>query len=98
MTDSIYRERAHLVAHLAALYESNMVFGADPAEPDWPVVYVYLPTGQASWHISPEDVDLFDHVRRVPTNAGQWDGHDTTEKYRRVDAATEAVAKESNHG
>jgi hypothetical protein len=89
--DSVYRERAHLVAYLAALHPSALVRGADPAEPDWPVLFVDLPTGQACWHISPDDMDLFKHV---PTwDAGSisdriWDGHTTDEKYARLDALT----------
>lgn len=44
----------------------------DPAEPEWPVVYIELPTGQVSWH--------------MPQFATEWDGHDTAEKYRRARA------------
>jgi hypothetical protein len=47
----------------------------DPQEPDWPVVYIELPTGQVSWH--------------VPAYAGEWDRHDTEEKYRRCRAFAE---------
>jgi hypothetical protein len=45
-------------------------FKLDEKEPDWPVAYIDLPTGQVSWHI--------------PAYAGTWDGHDNAEKYRRV--------------
>ena len=85
---AVYRERAHLTAHLAAVYPS--VMGVDAAEPDWPVLYIQLPTGQLSWHIAPEDVPLFTHVRRDP--AVEWDGHSTEEKYARLDAHTRALA------
>lgn len=87
---AVYRERAHLVAHLAAIYPSVLVHGADAAEPDWPVLFVGLPTGQATWHISPSDLDLFEHV---PAGAATWDGHSTTEKYERVDAHTRVIAQ-----
>lgn len=86
---SAYRERAHLAAHLAASYPSVLVEGADADAPDWPVLFVKLPTGQVSWHISPDDVDLFPHVRRTiggMPDAPPWDGHDTAEKYARLDA------------
>ncbi|HLU45237.1 MAG TPA: hypothetical protein VKZ67_09505 [Natronosporangium sp.] len=44
---------------------------ADPNQPDYPVVvYLRLPTGQVSWHLPPW--------------WGEWDGHDTQEKYLRV--------------
>lgn len=86
--DSVYRERAHLVAHLAALYRSTIGY-TDPAEPDWAVVIIDLPTGQASWHVSPDDMSLFDHVRRADV---AWDGHSTEEKYQRLDRATQSAA------
>ena len=90
MTDrnDVYRERAHLVAHLAALYPSHLQ--PDPAAPDWPVLYVSLPTGQATWHISENDLDLFTHVRTDMYEA--WDGHTTQEKYERLDHATRIKA------
>lgn len=86
--DDLYRERAHLIAHLAALYPSVMVPDADPETPGWPILYVRLPTGQLSWHLSFRDMDLFSHV---PSGAAIWDGHDTAEKYRRLDAHTAAA-------
>lgn len=47
----------------------------DPAEPEWPVIYIELPTGQVSWHL--------------PQHPVAWDGHDTEEKYRRCRAFIE---------
>lgn len=44
--------------------------GIDPQEPDWPVVYIQLPTGQVSWHITSYDKP--------------YDGHSTEEKYQRI--------------
>lgn len=79
--DSVYRERARLVAHLAALYPSTIGYH-DPSEPDWAVVTVDAPTGQMSWHVSPDDMDLFRHVARSEINT--WDGHTTDEKYERL--------------
>lgn len=43
---------------------------ADPDEPDWPVVYIELPSGQVSWH--------------MPIHEREWDRHDTVTKYRRI--------------
>lgn len=91
-TDSVYRERAHLVAHLAAVYPS--IIGHDPAEPDWFVVYVKTVQGQLSWHISPDDMDLFEHVPHGSTIT--WDGHSTEEKYARLEALTRALAQKEN--
>lgn len=87
--DIVYRERHHLVAHLAAAYPSILVYGADPGAPDWPVLFVDLPTGQVSWHIAPRDIDLFKHVT---VGTGTWDGHTIDEKYERLDAHTRALA------
>lgn len=87
MSDSAYTERARLVAHLAAGYPSVLVYGADPDEPDWPVVFVILPTGQVSWHVAPDDIPLFEHVdveHAVMATAPKWDGHSTDEKYQRL--------------
>lgn len=89
--DSVYRERAHLVAHLAAAYPSTIGYH-DPTEPDWAVVIVNLPTGQASWHVSPDDMDLFAHVARTDVNT--WDGHSTEEKYQRLDKHARTLAAE----
>ncbi|MFD3952165.1 hypothetical protein ACFWRC_19340 [Streptomyces albidoflavus] len=84
----IYRERAHLLAHLAQRYPSVLVFGADSAEPDWPVLFIHAAgAGQMTWHISPSGVDLFDNVsQRHQGDAGApaWDGHSTEVKYERL--------------
>lgn len=85
---SVYRERAHLVAHLASVYPSAI--GTDPAEPDWPVVYIDSPAGQLSWHISPDDAPLFAHVDR--SESVTWDGHTTEQKYARLDNLTRTIA------
>jgi hypothetical protein len=42
----------------------------DPAQPDWPLVYIQLPTGQISWH--------------MPGFPSPYDGHTTEEKYQRI--------------
>lgn len=84
--DEVYRERQHLVANLASRYPSCL----NNDDPDWPVVFIELPTGQVSWHISLSDLDLFQHVN---TGDMVWDGHDTSEKYRRLDELTR-----SSHG
>ncbi|MEU4947694.1 hypothetical protein [Streptomyces lavendulae] len=81
--DAAYRERAHLVAHLASLYPSQIAY-ADPEAPDWAVVTVEAPTGQMSWHVAPRDMDLFEHVERQNGLVLPWDGHSTEEKYERL--------------
>lgn len=81
----VYRERARLVAVLASLFPSVWAY-SDPAEPEWPVVYVDTPLGQCSWHLAVEDLDLFGHVPQVAPDdpRARWDGHTTEEKYQRL--------------
>lgn len=79
--NDLYRERAHLVAALSKLFPASLEH--DPAEPEWPVCIIDLPTGQASWHIAPSDVELFAHLNRSVGRV--WDGHTTQEKYARLD-------------
>jgi len=88
----IYRERAHLVAYLAAMWPSY-IGHTDPNEPDWEVVTIDTDHGQMTWHISKEDSDLFGHVDRTSyvdwgSHSWRWDGHSTEEKYERLKALT----------
>ena len=84
--DGAYRERAHLVAWLAALYPSVITLAPDVDEPGWKLVFIDSPTGQLSWHISPRDDELFEHVERVTCDdpRARWDGHTTEQKYARI--------------
>lgn len=84
--DGVYRERTHLVAHLTRLNPSVLSYN-DPDEPGWPALYIDSPTGQLSWHISPDDLDLVADVPVVPGDdpRAQWDCHTTEEKYQRLD-------------
>lgn len=88
--DDVYRERARLVAFLAASYPSHASF-SDSAEPDWLVVTVETPQGQMSWHVSPDDQGLFNHVRRTRPGDRSWDQHTTPEKYERLARLTRDV-------
>jgi hypothetical protein len=87
--DAAYLERNQVVAALAKLYPSGTA--RTPIEgwnPEWHgCVYIDLPTGQVSWHYHDSQAYLFAHL---PPYAGQWDGHDTPEKYRRLAAMTQA--------
>ena len=49
----------------------------DPGSPEWPVVYIELPTGQVSWHLE--------------QHSKPWDGHDTAAKYERCMVYSKAV-------
>ena len=56
-------------------------------------IYIDLPTGQVSWHIHDREMVQFSHL---PSYEGEWDGHDTPEKYRRLAAL--ATTKETQRG
>lgn len=88
--NAAYRERARLVAHIAALYPAVMGPAVDVDEPGWLIAYIDTPAGQMSWHIGPDDCDLFAHVEHVGSDdpRAQWDGHSTGEKYERLAALT----------
>jgi len=52
-------------------------------ENDWRwVVYIDLPSGQASWHIHDSEIVLFKGVPFFKDR--KWDGHTTEDKYQRV--------------
>lgn len=87
-TDAVrtaYRERAHLVAFLAAWCASH-IGHTDPNEPDWAVLVVETSAGQMSWHIAPDDMDLFAHVPPTGPSHRPWDGHTAEQKYQRLAA------------
>lgn len=100
--DAAYAERNQVVALLARMGPGLSTCSAWVAEhrdepgqdwdPEWrTVVFIGLPTGQASWHVH----DSVKHLLRgVPPGENNWDGHTTEEKYRRVNAAYAVPAKE----
>lgn len=94
--DGAYRERAHLVALLAAMTDNAVIAPApDVDEPGWQIAYLQLGGWQASWHISPRDADLFKNVEHVPADdpRAQWDGHTTAEKYAHIATLTAELAQ-----
>jgi len=85
--DRAYRERAQLLALLAAMtHQPAIVPAADVEGPGWQILYLYIGGRQASWHIAPRDADLFTHVqdRDESSPLAWWDGHTTEEKYARI--------------
>lgn len=85
--DKAYRDRAELLAVLAASMPAQLVYGADPETPTWPVLFVQTPAGQVSWHINPNDTDLFPMGlwrKAGDDDAMVWDGHDDREKSGRL--------------
>jgi hypothetical protein len=87
--DAVYRERAHLVAYMAAINPAVLVEDT-PDAPGWSIVYIVAGGHQMSWHIAHRDLDLFKHVPRVPAGdpRAQWDGHTTDQKYVRLRSHT----------
>lgn len=84
--NAAYLERDQVVILAAALAHSlghSAGVGVDPeASPQWcRVVYLDLPTGQASWHCSPTLAPL---IEGLPAYEGPWDRHTSPEKYRRI--------------
>lgn len=80
--DEVYAERNAVVlafAVLAARAGWKVGYVKDEAEPGWPVLMIDTPEGQVSWHFWADDMP--DHM---PPYDGDWDGHDTREKYARL--------------
>jgi hypothetical protein len=94
--DAAYGERNQALALLARMAR-NMGWRAgvgqhpeeDTAwEPDWrTILFVNLPTGQASWHFHDSERHL---LAGLPPYSDVWDGHTTDEKYERVRTALTA--------
>lgn len=85
--DGAYRERNLCVAALSKVYPSHLERhpADEPWEDDWRwIVFVELPTGQASWHMHDSHLEYFKHLKEWPGHG--WDGHTTEEKYRRLAA------------
>lgn len=89
--DEAYAERNQLVAALSKLFPAGQkktaIEGWDEAWHN--CVYIDLPTGQVSWHIHDREMAQFEHL---PPYVGEWDGHDTPEKYRRLSALNPSPA------
>lgn len=91
--DGAYSERNKLVAAMSKMFPASLErHDGIVWEEDWRwVVFIDLPTGQASWHIHDSEVPQFAHL---PRKAGRkWDGHTNDEKYARLAALTPAQAK-----
>jgi hypothetical protein len=89
--DKAYRERADLVAFIAAAHtDATIVYQSEDDE--WPVVIIETRAGQLSWHIAKSDLGAFSALGLpVVTGEQRWDGHDTPEKYRRLSELSRIV-------
>ncbi|MFJ6085109.1 hypothetical protein ACIQI8_27245 [Streptomyces sp. NPDC092369] len=89
--DDAYRERARLLALLAALLPGSVIAHADDVdEPGWQILYLCIGGHQASWHIHPRDAGLLTNVEHVTTDhpRATWDGHTTDQKHERIEEHT----------
>ena len=71
----LYDDRAVAISEVIGYCEpAGIAWGIriDTSEPQWPVVYFELPTGQVSYH--------------MPQHPISWDGHTTDEKNSRINA------------
>ncbi len=87
--DAVYRERNHCVSAIAgaAISLGCRVYVTKTNIPEWDAVwqnciYIELPTGQVSWHFHDRDAYLFQAFPKI--DFVKWDGHDTKEKYKRL--------------
>jgi hypothetical protein len=95
--DGAYRERDQVVALLARValalgWRAGLRRHEPDPDPTWDedwknVVAIDLPTGQVTWHFHDSERPLF---HSLPAYPAPWDGHDTAEKYRRVNEAAPA--------
>jgi hypothetical protein len=92
--DGAYRERDQVVALVARMalalgWRTGLRRHQPDPDPTWDedwknVVAIDLPAGQVTWHFHDSERPLF---HSLPPYPGSWDGHDTAEKYRRVNAS-----------
>jgi hypothetical protein len=75
------------VADLAARWPSVLVHPA-PDLPDYAIVHIHTAAGSITWHVHPDDLPLFEHVRRAgPAHPlAHWDGHTRAQGYARLHA------------
>lgn len=93
---SCYTERSHLLALLAERYTAW--FYTDPEEERGfqNVLQLTINGKQCSWHISDEDMPLFDPLNLMRyDNSPMWDGHTTEEKYANI---RDAIGNYENMG
>ncbi|MDX2667415.1 hypothetical protein [Streptomyces stelliscabiei] len=94
--DGAYRERAQLLAWLAAHHEAVLAPALEIDDADgWHLLYLHAGGHQLSWHIAPRDAELFAHVEHVDfaDPRATWDGHTTDEKYERIRTLTADLAQ-----
>lgn len=79
----VYFDRNQLVKAFAlAMKQKGFTVGwkEDREDPFFVILFVDLPTGQVSWHVPCEEIDL----SQWPQYRGNWDLHSTEEKRVRL--------------
>lgn len=81
--NTAYKERNLLVSLLSKIYPSYLC--KDKSEfvvKEWEnIVFIILPTGQTSWHIHEDELNMFNHLEYKDND---WDGHNNELKYERI--------------
>lgn len=87
--ERIYRDRN--LAALSLAVDRQRLGGdagwyhSEDEETDYPVVWAVLPTGQVSWHVTPDFLDVLDEsILPERTPPGGYDGHDRELKNERL--------------
>ncbi|GAA4995096.1 hypothetical protein [Streptomyces siamensis] len=101
LSDGLDRERAHLLAWLAALHPASAVVTPVTNDGDgdgWDVLHLAAGGEVMSWPISPRNADLFRHApRRTPPPGEAYPGADDREteaKYAHIRRHTRLLALE----
>lgn len=84
---AVYRERAQLLALLATHHPAAIYPAPDVTEPPgWTILRLRIDGRWLTWHVAPEDRELFARVRETDGTepADEWDGHTTDEKYGHI--------------
>ncbi|WP_323192842.1 hypothetical protein [Halostella sp. PRR32] len=89
--DAVYADRNLLALSLADLLaadpdpETDAGWYLDPDTDGWPVIWIDLPTGQASWHVPPERRSLLERsTLDFDVPVGGYDRHTRDEKNGRL--------------
>ena len=73
-------QAVQVMAKLAGQLGYKVGLRVDPAEPDWPVLMIDLPSGQVGYHLPREEV-----IGDWPAYEKEWDGHSLAEKRNRME-------------
>jgi hypothetical protein len=78
--EEAYLDRNQLVQAMAKMAVKLGYNAGIKHDPEWPIIYIELPTGQVSWHIPRKEL-----IVELPEYSGVWDNHDLDEKRKRIE-------------